>query len=232
MSYILDALRKAESERAPGTLRNLHAQPVFNPSPANKTSVRKASRRSMIVTALLMLLVVLAWFKPWQTIPIPVATLPAPVQPKADAAQAAPQPAPVQLAPPIAPAAAVSRQTLPEKPARSKAALPQKLAETTLPQSAPVKQKVQPQNPPQVTVAAPDNAIATLRELPEKIQKEIPILSISGYLYSDNQAVRTVLLNKTLLHEGDQAAPGLTLEKMTPNGLIFNYKGYRYRAAY
>ena len=74
--------------------------------------------------------------------------------------------------------------------------------------------------------------VVTLRELPEHIQRTIPQLSIGGYIYSDNQADRSVLINKRLLRDGDQVAADLILEKMTPTGIIFNYKGYRYRTSY
>jgi general secretion pathway protein B len=74
--------------------------------------------------------------------------------------------------------------------------------------------------------------VPMLRELPEQIQSEIPQFRIGGYIYSHNRADRTILINTQLLREGDQVAPNLTLEKMLPNGAIFNYKGYRYRTTY
>lgn len=70
------------------------------------------------------------------------------------------------------------------------------------------------------------------RELPEQIQRELPSLTIGGYIYSDNPRERQLLVNRRLLHEGEEAAPGIVLEKMMPKAAVFNYKGYRYRIAY
>ncbi|MDB5764669.1 MAG: hypothetical protein JWQ21_3664, partial [Herminiimonas sp.] len=78
----------------------------------------------------------------------------------------------------------------------------------------------------------PESRVAMLRELPENIQREIPALTISGYIYAGNPADRSVLINNKLLREGDQVAPGLTLEKMMPKEAILNYRGYRYRVSY
>lgn len=72
----------------------------------------------------------------------------------------------------------------------------------------------------------------TLRELPDNIQREIPQLSVGGYIYSGSKADRSVLINNRLMHEGEEIAPGLTLEKMMPNGMVLNYRGYRYRTGY
>jgi len=75
-------------------------------------------------------------------------------------------------------------------------------------------------------------SVATLRELPPQIQREIPAMTVGGYIYSGNKADRSVLINNRLMREGDEVAPGLVLEKMMPNGMVLNYKGYRYRAGY
>ena len=68
--------------------------------------------------------------------------------------------------------------------------------------------------------------------MPQQVQNEIPQLSVGGYLYSTNRADRSVLINNRLLREGEEIAPGFVLEKMTPKGMVLNYKGYRYRTSY
>ena len=69
-------------------------------------------------------------------------------------------------------------------------------------------------------------------ELPPDIQREIPTFSLSGYMYSDNPAASSVLLGRRLLHAGDRIMPGLVLERMTPEGMVLNYNGHRYRMPY
>jgi general secretion pathway protein B len=86
--------------------------------------------------------------------------------------------------------------------------------------------------------AAPEPAperpepVALLQDLPPQIQREIPTLAINGYIYASNPAQRSVLINNRLRREGDQVAPGLTLEKLLPKEMLLNYRGYRYRIAY
>ena len=83
-------------------------------------------------------------------------------------------------------------------------------------------------------VAAPneDNSVGTVRDLPQTIQSELPAIVVNGYIYAKSPAERSVLINQKLLHEGDQIAPQLVLEKMLPKGAILNYKGYRYRIVF
>jgi general secretion pathway protein B len=59
-----------------------------------------------------------------------------------------------------------------------------------------------------------------------------PQITIAGYVYSDNPSDRQLLVNKKLLHEGEEAAPGLVLERMLPKAAVFNYNGTRYQVPY
>ena len=128
---------------------------------------------------------------------------------------ASPAPAP-EPAPPVVLAPPAELETPAEKPAPKK----------------PVEKKRAAPEEPKVAKAAPEPAAGTLQDLPPQIQREIPALSVGGYIYSGNKADRSVLINNRLLREGDEAAPGLVIEKMTPSGMVLNYKGYRYRRAY
>jgi general secretion pathway protein B len=74
--------------------------------------------------------------------------------------------------------------------------------------------------------------VPALRELPANIQREIPALTVGGYIYASKPAERSILINNRLLREGEQIAPGLTLEKMMPREAVLNYRGYRYRVPY
>jgi general secretion pathway protein B len=80
--------------------------------------------------------------------------------------------------------------------------------------------------------AAPEQPLAGLRDLPEHIQKEMPAMLINGYIYANRPSDRSMIINNKLMHEGEQVAPGLTLEKMLPREAVMNYRGYRYRVSY
>ena len=79
---------------------------------------------------------------------------------------------------------------------------------------------------------AVEEPVQNLRDLPEPIQRSIPRIAVGGYIYSKNPADRLLLIDKILRHEGEEVAPGLTLEKLQPREAVFNFKGYRYRVPY
>ena len=56
-------------------------------------------------------------------------------------------------------------------------------------------------------------------------------MSISGYSYSAAAKERMVGINDRLFQEGQYVADGLKLEQITPDGLIFTYRHYRFRKA-
>ncbi|MGZ3158937.1 MAG: general secretion pathway protein GspB, partial [Burkholderiaceae bacterium] len=79
---------------------------------------------------------------------------------------------------------------------------------------------------------AVETVSTTFRDLPLNIQNEIPTVTVGGYIYSAKREECQLLINKLILHEGEQVAPGLLLERMMPHSAILNYKGYRYRISY
>jgi general secretion pathway protein B len=87
---------------------------------------------------------------------------------------------------------------------------------------------------PQPTTPEASNyhSLPTLQELPAALRQAIPPLTLGGYIYSSKQAERSILINKRLHQEGDAIAPNLRLESMTPEDLILNYQGKRFRQAY
>lgn len=234
MSYILDALKKAEAERnagaAPAATPPFHAdQPAIVPSMDDESSERRKAWIRFALSAVAAVLLAFAWFKPWRAAPPTVAP-----PPMAAASAPEPQVPPVAQAEPPAPAhpastppsvddAAAPVEAAP-KPVKPK---PRPAAKKPAKAAAPAESK-----PAEAGTAASEERVMALRELPPHIQSEIPALTISGYIYSENKSDRTVLINKRLLREGDQVAPDLILEKLMPTGMVLNYKGYRYRSSY
>ena len=70
--------------------------------------------------------------------------------------------------------------------------------------------------------------VVNMADLPVAIQQQLPAMSISVHAYSGKPDERLVGINGRLLHEGDEVAPGLKLEQITPDGMILSYKGYRF----
>ena len=209
MSYILEALKKAEAERlgatAPVVPRAISAAGSRQAPPWRKPWPWAA------LAALAVTLASAAWWSTTGSDSPAVTTRPVPAAPSASVSTPAPEP--------IAIAPLVEEKAI-EPPPRPKQRVAKKQEKKPAPDD----------HPP--TAPATEAPIATLRELPEQIQREIPALTIGGYIYSASKADRSVLINKRLLREGDEVAPGLTLEQMSQSGMVLNYKGYRYRAGY
>lgn len=232
MSYILDALKKAEAQRTLGTLPNIHAPAVFAATPDDRASLWRRAGRWSALTLLVMILLALAWFRPWQR----AAVLPkiAPGVPAIAAAPALPPTVRAVPTPNAPPAPKITPKAVPAEASKPKAAASSK--PTPPPKQKPVA-TIAPPAPkatpaPPANTATPEPALQTLRELPAQIQREIPPVVISGYIYSSNKAERSLLINNQLLREGDSVAPGLLLEKMLPGAVVLNYQGYRYRMPY
>jgi len=68
----------------------------------------------------------------------------------------------------------------------------------------------------------------SLKSLPANIQKEIPRITLSLLVYSNNSAERMVNVNGKMAREGEEVAPGLKLEQITQSGVVFNFKGTRF----
>jgi general secretion pathway protein B len=206
MSYILEALKKAQAERQLGNAPTIHAVPV-GAAPLEPAGARRRPLWiAMTAVALVAALAALAWrtsapdVKPVAVVVKPAAVLAAP------APVAALTPPPLAVVPPSAPEpkAVVVRAAPVPKP-------------VVAPPPAPLPE---------------EEKLQSLRDLPEAIQRTVPPITFGGYMYSKNPADRLLLIDKTLRHEGEEVAPGLVLEKLMPKAAVMNFKGYRYRVPY
>lgn len=225
MSYILEALKKAEAERQLGATPTLHA-PVLDSAAPRAGLARKplVAAVGALAAAIAVLAAVL-----WQRAPT---VAPAPAAPAAAAVVAAPArtvvatPATPAVTPAVTPAAtpvaSAAAPVLPPAP-------PTPVVAAAAPVAAPAPPaKAEPAVPPAKPAEEP---VQTLADLPEPIRRAIPSFSMDGYMYSSNPADRLILIDKALRREGDEVAPGLVLEKLLPKGAVFSFRGYRYRVA-
>lgn len=234
MSYILEALKKAEAERQQGAVPSLHAPATTLPTDIGMP----AKRRQIIVGAGILLAIslgLLAWLRPWQSAPaslpapLPLAAEPSPTTPTSptltptptrtalpETAIVAVAPAPTEVVPQPTAKPRAAAQERPPKASRQAEAGQSALAASAAP-AAPVVA---------AAAATPPAAAAPIAS------RELPGVSIGGYIYSETPAERQLLVNKRLMHEGEEVTPGLTLEKMLPKAAIFNYRGQRYQVAY
>lgn len=229
MSYILEALKKAEAERQLGATPTIHA-PTLEAAAPRTGVVRKpllAAMGGMAVAIVVLAAVVWRQSAPPAPVSSPAVQTPAP--PPATAAAAgpvapvmpAPQPVPVVAAAPTAPTPSPAPSARPE-PVTSP---PGPAVAAPAPVSAPA--------PTPAPAAKPaDEPVQALHDLPEPIRRAIPTYTMDGYMYSANPADRMILIDKVLRREGEEVAPGLVLEKLLPKGAVFSFRGYRYRVAF
>lgn len=228
MSYILDALAKADAERRNGSEAPVaHALPRLAPA-------RTARRwRWLLPTAALILAAAVAFV--WQQHASPDT----PATPSDTTVPQASAPAAVdRAASPTTPADSTTPMPAPstgEAPEAHAAPLP-----ILAPKPPPVARqasdaavsppKLAPSTPPVATPADSANAGASVAP-PAALPRPpagAPALSISGATYSDNPAHRMLIVNGKVVQEGQEAAPGVRLEAVGPRSAIFNQGGTRF----
>lgn len=220
MSYILDALKKADAERERGNVPGLHARQV-TAAAAPRTAPGHTGTWLALVGGLALAGVAALMWETQAPVAM-VAPTPTPV-----AQQPAPAVAPLPASAVVAPAPRVSV-------AGSAAALPPPVA------------KPEPRTPPKPAIAAVANAkpaysaptAATpaaavvaplLGELPIDIRSQVPALAISGSVYSDNPSQRLLLVNGQVLPQGSQVASDVTLVEIHRGSSEFSFRGTRFR---
>jgi len=216
MSYILEALKKAQAERQLGSAPTIHSPQVVSSAPAGAA----ASRKPLLVGLGAGALVVGAGaLFMWRQAPAPA---PAPRTVAVPAPAPAPAPAPQTLGV-TAPPAPVPAPAPVRAPAPARARVGEPAAARPAPAPAAPAAGARP---------APEENLPFLQQLPDAKQRDIPRVTFGGYMYSANPSDRLLIVDKALRHEGEEVAPGLVLEKLLPKAAVMNYRGTRYRVPY
>lgn len=258
MSYILDALRRADAERERGAVPGLHAQQ----DPFEESEAPAANARPVLLIAVVLLAVALAGVLGWTwwrgdtpaavvAVQAPPAPGPTPIDPAASpTTPPLPSPAPETPAP-AARTEPPSRSTAPaprtpEREATSSKARSDTPARTEdkpaatesrrSPERAPAPRAAD--NSASAPAAAPRTPVPdaprvyTLDSLPSHIRAELPRLSIGGASYSENPASRMLIVNGQVFHEHDRLGPNHSLEEIGLKHAVLDYKGFRYRLTF
>jgi general secretion pathway protein B len=77
--------------------------------------------------------------------------------------------------------------------------------------------------------ATVDDRVLSLEELPSAVRSSLPVFKVSGHAYSPDPGSRVTRINDQILQEGQNLAPGLKVEEITPGGVVLGHKGYRFR---
>ncbi|HSV77610.1 MAG TPA: general secretion pathway protein GspB [Ramlibacter sp.] len=253
MSYILDALRKADADRERDPARGIHAQPLSQAAASGRQG-RFLGWGAAGLLALSALGAGYAWLRaaeptPVQDIPVdatPVAPVATAFDPPAPTVQAAP--APTMAGPPAAVPVATAVQPAPPPVTRAPPAVTA-APSVTVAAAPPAAKPVPPPRPAAVAQARPADPTATpearpaapavdasrvyaVSELPPEVQRELPKLAISGSVHSDVAAQRMLIVGGQVIGEGAELAPGAVLEQIRPKAAVVRFRGYRYSVGF
>jgi general secretion pathway protein B len=250
MSYILDALRKADSDRERDPARGIHAQPR---SPVSAGAASRLPGWVWPATAAgVVLVAAVLWWPRQARVTLPEApAMAAPSSVPAPAPAAAPLPPSTTVAdsvsppaPPPLPAAPVPRAPAEGPPNMPKAsgrmapppALAGAPAGTGVPAASVAPGGAAGRAPS--THGAPQGVVPTservfaLAELPPEVQRDLPKLAISGGTHSENPAQRMLIVGGQVVNEGTEVAPGVVLEQIRAHAAVLRFRGYRYSVAF
>jgi general secretion pathway protein B len=227
VSYILDALKKADAERERSAVPGLHAHPLDGPAGHGRRE-GGLPWPALAIAAIVLLAAALVWML-WsdrgvRTPPLVVETPPLATTPVAQAPTPTPTPAPSPA--PVAPAPAPSPaavQAMPIAPAVTAAAPP---APTHAAKPAPA---VRAATPPAPNPAAPaEPRVPSLKELPADVRASLPPLSISGAVFSPTPSARMLFINGQVLREGEAVADGVIVERIGASASVLSVRGQRF----
>jgi general secretion pathway protein B len=256
MSYILDALRRADSERERTAIPSIHAQPV----PRASADLQAHAGPRPWVWVVVGVLVVVLGQGAWQLLRSPQpeparhaaaggtapeeATAPPPTAGDAPAAGSTEAPAGAALPgiastdaaqaalpafPPPDPPAPRTATAPPAQPAARKPP-PQPRAAVPTPEApAPAAATVPP--PPAEAPVLQDPVYA-MAELPPDVRQALPRLQVGGSVYSEDPGSRFVILNGLIFHENDKPAAGVLLERIELKSAVLSFRGYRFRLSF
>jgi general secretion pathway protein B len=243
MSYILDALKRAESDRGLGGVPGLHAQ-TLAVDPATRPVPRSWLTAGLLAAALLgAALVWVIWrlqssggaVAPVQQSAAKSVAAPAAEHPPASLVLNAPTAQPIRPPTPIgAPAhntASADTTNARRQPREARVA-----GSTPGSSSAPAMTASQdgPQKraPPVTSSTATPKGPEVIDGLSAQAQATLPKLQVSGGTYSENAAYRMVIINGQVLKEGQTAAPDTRLERINPRSVVVDFRGTRYSLPY
>ena len=222
MSYILDALKRADAERGRGQLPGLQSQPLA-PGPSLRTG--SSGTRIRMLTGIVLLAGLVgagAWWMGRSSAPAqapsppPTSSLPpAPVAVPVPVAETAPSPRPAAPDAVASPSPAVPSpppNAMPVEPARRPA---------TAGAAAPAP-------PPKASAPTTAERMPALAELPEDLRRQMPTLTVSGLVHSANPAHRLLVLNGQVYAEGSRPTPELLIEQIRPTSAVLSFRGQRF----
>ncbi|MBD3656166.1 general secretion pathway protein GspB [Marinobacter sp.] len=217
MSYILDALRKSESERRQGQVPDLGQQvQLIHPPRRTKTPVSVWVAAGLVLNA--VVLAVLFW---------PAGGL------RGDRAMAGGDADTLAAVPASSPATAptvAAPETEPAEPAMAMQDMPE-TSEALRERPTiivPTRNIAVPEAETVDLNEAPAERVPHLVELPLSFQRTVPDLVFNSHIYASDPAARRVMINNSYLRVGDRFS-GIRVDRITEDGVELSKDGRRFR---
>lgn len=220
MSYILEALKKAERERRRDSVPDIQAHHTPYPAPGRKYSYPQKPV-TLLVSVLLLLIIAASILIYLRQEPVPEQ-----VTPLAEVVTKENQPEsrqPIQQET-LQDTAVQQNRSQFQQDVRQIQVKPQKVTveprpiiveeETVVVPPPPSSRQQEPQLPTY------DDLVTTISEIPK--------LSLAGHTYSEEPGQRMIIINNRIIREGQGLGNGLRLEEITWDGLILSFKGTRF----
>jgi general secretion pathway protein B len=225
MSYILDALRKSEQERQPGT-------PVRPGGPVHNVSLPSRGGWLLVIGIILLLFLLAAAVVFWHSTVKRISS---------EAAVAATSPTEAPLAAP--PAAEPVAVVLPSVTAVKSESPVRDLAEQTQvpvpvtpkkPSTAPRRKAVAIEQRSSLQTDGPGVLLETdntllLQQMPPEMQRAIPPMAVTIHVYSSQESQRILFINNREYHQGSLIEGGARVEAIVPDGVVLSYQGERFK---
>lgn len=221
MSYVLEALKKAQAQREQGGVPGIHSLQV----PYVAVEGKARSNPKPVLWAIAGLLVVILGGVAWRM----GDGLGAPQEPASVAQVATGSVSPPPAATPLDPVlAAPPRESEPVA-----ISLPQGESQLAGPVTAELPAAKRAEKA-KANVQSKDvrPKIYAVSELPEGVRRELPNLVISGGSYSSNPAQRLIILNNQVFTEKSEPATGVVVERIEQNAVVLRFRDYSYRVRY
>jgi general secretion pathway protein B len=234
MSYILDALRKSQQARQPGTKPRTGA--IHNITLSLPVSGWWLALGIVLLLALLTA-ALLFWRNTVGSLPEtsvepmpsePVATVPAPPAEPAPSTvvEKSQAPSPVS-AKEIIPVFDLSDQAKVSVPAP-----PPKKIVAVRPEKKPVKTQRIESSETSVAIAAipleTDNT-PLLQEMPQDFQRALPPLAVTIHVYSHDQSQRILFINNREYRQGSEIEKGIRVEDIVSDGAVLSFRGEQFK---
>lgn len=88
---------------------------------------------------------------------------------------------------------------------------------------------VSQQPPPPLSDTAPIDEIPYLADLSAETRSALPEMQFSGHVYSPSPELRLIMINESVVREGEAVNSDLFLDEITAEGLVLRYRQTRFK---